>query len=70
MQTKGIRELLHTPLDKIETDTVTMRTEEEGPRTDRAETSLFHMYDEILAENERTEQITNETAHSVKGMGF
>ncbi|KAM9528684.1 microtubule-associated serine/threonine-protein kinase 2 isoform 5-T5 [Salvelinus alpinus] len=49
-------------LDKMETDTVTVRTEEERPRTDRAETSLLDMYDEILVENETTEQMSNETA--------
>ena len=29
-----------------------MRTEDERPRTDRAETSLLDMYDEILVETE------------------
>ena len=35
------REMLQTQLDKMETDTVTVRTEEERPWTDRAETSLL-----------------------------
>jgi hypothetical protein len=30
-----LREMLHTHLDKMETDTVTVRTEEERPQTDR-----------------------------------
>ena len=38
---EGLREMLHTQPDKMETDTVTVRTEEERPRTDRAETSLL-----------------------------
>ena len=42
--------MLHTQLDKMETDTVTVGTEEERPRTDRAETSPLDMYDEILDE--------------------
>ena len=54
--------MLQTQLDKIETDTVTVRTEEEAPRTDTAGTSLLDMYDEILVE---TEQINNETAQPV-----
>jgi hypothetical protein len=53
---QGLREMLQTQLDKMETDTVAVRTEEERPRTDRAETSLLDMYDEILVENETTEQ--------------
>jgi hypothetical protein len=36
----------------METDRVTEHTEEERPRTDRAETSLLDMDDEILVENE------------------
>ena len=53
---QGLREmLLETQQDKMETDTVP--TEEERPRTE-----LFDMYDEILVENETTEQINNETA--------
>ena len=51
--------MLHTQLDKVETDTVTVCTEEERPRTDGAETPLLDMYDEILVE---TEQMNNETA--------
>jgi hypothetical protein len=47
--------MLHTQLDKMEMDTMTVRTEEVRPRTDRAETSLLDMYDEILVENETTE---------------
>ena len=62
---RGLREMLHTQLDKMETDTVTVRTEEERPRTDRPETSLLDMYDEILVENEMTEQMNNETAQQV-----
>ena len=46
-------------------DTVTVRIEEERPRTARAETSLLDTYDEILFENETTEQINNETAPQV-----
>ena len=42
-----------------------MRTEEEAQRTDRAETSLLDMYDEILVENETTEQMNNKTAQQV-----
>jgi hypothetical protein len=42
--------MLQTQLDKIET--VTVRTEEERPRTKRAETSLLDMYDEILVKTE------------------
>ena len=49
----------------METDTMTVRTEEEMPRTDRAETSLLDMYDEILVENETTEQMNNKTAQQV-----
>ena len=45
----------------METDTVTMRTEEERPQTDTAETSLIDMYDEILVENEQI----NKTAQPV-----
>jgi hypothetical protein len=59
---QGLREMLQTQLDKLETDTVTVRTEEEKPRTHRAETSLLDMYDEILVENETTEQMNSETA--------
>ena len=62
---QGLREMLHTQLNNMETDTVTVRTEEEKPRTDRAETSLLDMYDEILVENETTEQMNNETAQQV-----
>jgi hypothetical protein len=40
-------------LDKMETVTVTARTEEERPWTDRAESSLLEMYDEILVETEQ-----------------
>jgi hypothetical protein len=47
--------MLHRQLDKMETDTVTVRTEGERQRTDRAETLLLDMY-EILIENETTEQ--------------
>ena len=36
-----------------ETDTVTVRSE--GEATDRAETSLLDIYDEILDENETNE---------------
>ncbi|XP_071217621.1 myosin light chain 3, skeletal muscle isoform-like isoform X1 [Salvelinus alpinus] len=61
-----LREILHTLLDKMETDTVTVRTEEERPRTDRAETSLLDMYDEILVENETTEQMNNKTAQQLE----
>ena len=62
--------MLQTQLDKMETDTVTVRTEEEDPRqkrplTDRAETLLLDMYDKILVENEMTEQMNNETAQQV-----
>ena len=57
--------MLHTQLDKMDMDTVTVRTEEERPRTDRAETSLLDMYDAILVENETTEQTNNETAQPV-----
>ena len=32
---QGLREMLHTQLDKMETDTVTAPTEEERPQTDR-----------------------------------
>ena len=42
-----------------------MGTEEERPRTDRAETSLLDLYDEILVENETTEQMNDETAQQV-----
>ena len=58
--------MFHTQLDKMETDTVTVRTEEERSRTDRAETSLLDMYDGILVENETTEQMNNETAQQVR----
>ena len=51
-------------LDRMETDRVTVCTEEERPQTDRAETSLLDMYDEILVQNETTEQI-NKTAQHV-----
>ena len=54
---QGLCEMLDTQLDKMETDTV--RTEEERPRTDRAENSLLDMYDEILVENETTKQHSN-----------
>ncbi|CAB1317071.1 unnamed protein product [Coregonus sp. 'balchen'] len=62
-----LREMLQSQLDKMETDTVTVHTKEEDPRqkrprTDRAETSLLDMYDEILVENGTTEQMNNETA--------
>jgi hypothetical protein len=57
--------MLQTQLDKMETDTVTVRTEEERPWTNRAETSLLDMYDEILVENETTKQMNNETAQQV-----
>jgi hypothetical protein len=40
--------MLQTWLDRMETDTVTVHTEEERPQADRAETSLLDMYDEIL----------------------
>ena len=33
---QGLREMLQTQLHKMETDTVTVRTEEERPQTDRA----------------------------------
>ena len=59
---QGLREMLQTQLDKMEKDTVTVHTEEERPRTDRDETSLLDMYDEILVE---TEQMNNETAQQV-----
>ena len=62
---RGLREMLHTHLDKMETYTVIVRTEEERPRTDRAETSLLDMYDLILVENETTERMNNETAQQV-----
>jgi hypothetical protein len=58
---QGLHEMLHTQLDKIETDTL---TEEEKPRTDKA-FSLLDMYDEILVENEMTEQMNNETAQQI-----
>ena len=63
---QGLREMLQTELNKVETDTVTVRTEGERPRTDRAETSLLDMYDEILVENETTEQMNNETTSKWK----
>ena len=50
---QGLREMLHTQLDKMEMDTVTVCTEEERLQTDRAETSLLDMHDEILVENEQ-----------------
>ena len=59
---QGLCKMLHTQLDKMETDTVTVRTKEDRPWTDRAETSLLDMYDDILVESETTEQINNETA--------
>ena len=65
-----LREMLKTQLDKMETDSVTVHTEEERPQTDRAETSLVDMCDEILFENETTEQMNNETAQQVKEIGF
>ena len=60
-KTQGLREMLQTQLDKMEMDTVTVDTDEEDPRqkrprTDRVETSLLDMYNEILVENEMTEQ--------------
>ena len=58
----GLREMLQTQLDKTEMDTVTVHTQEESPLTDRAETSLLDMYDEILVE---TEQMNNKTAQQV-----
>ena len=45
---QGLCEMLHTYLDKMETDTVTVRTEKERLWTDRAEISLLDVYDEIL----------------------
>ena len=57
--------ITYTQLDKMETDTVIVRNEEERPGTDRAETSLLDIYDEILVENETTEQMNNETAQQV-----
>jgi hypothetical protein len=51
--------MLQTELDKMETDTVTVCTEGEKPQTDRAETSLLDMCDEILVE---TEQMNNKTS--------
>ena len=62
---QGLSEMLITQLDKMEMDTVTVHTEEEKPWTDRAETSLLDLYDEILVENETTEQMNNETAQQV-----
>ena len=53
--------MLHTQLDKKEMDTVTMRTEEERPRTDRAETSLLDMIKSWL----RMKQMNNEKAQQV-----
>ena len=41
---QGLREMLQTQLDKMEKDTVTVHTEEERPRTDRAETSLYDVW--------------------------
>ena len=38
--------------------------------TDRAETSLLDMYDEIIFGNGTTEQMNNETAQQVKEIGF
>jgi hypothetical protein len=52
---QGLREMLHTQLDNLKTHSDrgnTQRTEEKRPWTDRAETSLLDMYDEILDENE------------------
>ena len=46
-------------------DTVTVLTEEERPRTDRAETSLLGTYDEIWVKNAMTEQ-RNSTANKWK----
>jgi hypothetical protein len=40
----------------MEKDTVTVRTGEERPGVDRAETSLLDMYDEILVETEPMKQ--------------
>jgi hypothetical protein len=62
---QGLRVMLHTQLEKMEMGTVTVRTEEERLRTDRAETSLLGMFDEILVENETIEQINKETAQQV-----
>jgi hypothetical protein len=50
---QGLREMLQTQLDEMETDTVTVRTEEERPLTDRAETSLLDTYDQILVVTEQ-----------------
>jgi hypothetical protein len=58
---QGLREMLQTLLEKMEMDTVTVGTEEERPRADRAETSLLDMYNQILVENKTTEQ-RNSTA--------
>ena len=55
-------EMLHTQVEERETDTVTVCTKEERPWTERAETSLLDVYDEILVE---TELINNETALQV-----
>ena len=49
----------------METVTVTVRTEEERPQTDRAELHCLTCNDEILVENETTEQINNETEQQV-----
>ena len=67
---QGLCEMLQTQLDKMETDTVTVRTKEENPWqkrpwTDRPETSLLDLYDEILVENETNEQ-HNSTASKWK----
>jgi hypothetical protein len=45
---------------------VTVRTEQERPRTDKAETSLLDMCDEVLVENETTEQMNNKTAQQLR----
>ncbi|KAK6306786.1 hypothetical protein J4Q44_G00237110 [Coregonus suidteri] len=59
---QGLREMLQTQLDKMETDTEEEDLRQKRPRTDRAETSLLDMYDEILVENGTTEEMNNETA--------
>ena len=48
---QGLREMLHTQLDKMKKDCV----HRGRGATDRDETSLFDMHDEILVENETTE---------------
>jgi DNA-binding HxlR family transcriptional regulator len=59
---QGLHEMLQTQLDKMETDTVIVRTEEERSRTDRAETSLLDMYDEILVETEQMNEPTQQVS--------